>query len=496
MARSLVRALFVVFLAAPSGGLWAQVIPVRTVPVASGDQYLLLPSASLAMGGVTLALDDSLADAWENPALGTLVGTSTFLGSPTFYSISSGGGAGRSFPVAALIRDGAWFGGMAFALQQIDNGRERAGPAWRWIDDVVGPWPPPQELLSDRSSRNLYARGFVGLRLGSGPWSVGLGLSAASLHAMDGVDLLYANAQGIDQHGTTGDVRVGLHRRTAQDRLSFLLLHDRVSMTHDVTYVDVVWDTVSWQPHSVTRVEVNEDRSRTWGGQVAWDRSLAAPGWRMGLSATVNHKSHPKIPDYEIQNIPRDPGETWAWALGVGLSQTLEDTRFGVDIVFQPIWSDTWQEGDSALSPTQGPVILPGGRTLENDFFFTNVVLRTGLSHAVGAASVQAGLEVRSYSYQMKQHDHVEGTFRRQDEGWTEWTPSVGATLTFSSLELRYAGRLTTGTGQPGVSLPLTPDAAARADALSDFILAPRAPLTLRDATVITHQLSIRVPIG
>ena len=68
--------------------LTAQLIPIRTVPVASGDQFLTVPSGTLGMGGVMIALDDSLADGWVNPAKGILIGESSFIGAPTFYGIS------------------------------------------------------------------------------------------------------------------------------------------------------------------------------------------------------------------------------------------------------------------------------------------------------------------------------------------------------------------------------------------------------------------------
>jgi hypothetical protein len=233
--------------------------------------------------------------------------------------------------------------------------------------------------------------------------------------------------------------------------------------------------------------------TRTMGGQISYDRDLTAPGWRFGTSVTVNRKSHPKIPNYEIQNIPRDPGTTWAYDLGVGLSRVRGPVAFALDVEFQPIWSDTWQEADEDVKTAGGGLIKAGGRTIENGFFFTDVVLRTGVAYDVGAATVQAGVEVRSYDYQMEQRDHVAVTFRDQDESWMEWSPSVGAVFRVGDVELRYAGRLTTGTGQPGVLA--TPEALMAREAASDFILAPQAPLTLQDATVMTHQLSARIPI-
>ncbi len=487
MARSPVRLVLTCLLwISASPGLMAQTIPIRTVPVASGDQFLTLPSARLAMGGVSLALDDSLADPWSNPAKGVFISEPALLSAPTFYGISEHRGAGRTFPVAGFFRGRTWFGGAALALQQIENGEgERF-----WVEPF---WNAPTTRLSDASARNLYIQGFVGWELGSGPWSMGLGFSAASLDAMDGVDLLYVNAENIEQSGGTSDVRLGLFRVGERERLSVLLLHDRVSMTHDVTYVDVRWDTVTWEPIVERRIEENRDQTRTWGASFGYDRDLDAPGWRLGTSATVNRKSHPKIPNYEIQNIPRDPGTTWAYEVGMGVSRTRGPTRFGLDVLLQPIWSDTWQEADTTLTADNGTVIRAGQKTIENEFFFTNVVLRAGIAHDLDRFGVQAGLEVRSYDYQLEQRDHVGVSFREQDEAWMEWSPTLGGTARFSDVELRYAGRLTTGTGRPGVAL--TPQAVAFRAEMADFIVAPQAPLTLQEATVVTHQISVRIPV-
>jgi hypothetical protein len=311
------------------------------------------------------------------------------------------------------------------------------------------------------------------------------------------VDLLYVNAENIDQSGTTGDVRVGLFRQGARDRLALLAVHDRISMEHEVTYVNVTWDPMFGTPSVSRRVEDNLDYTRTWGVQVGYERDLAAPGWRIGTSFTGNRKSHPKIPNYEIQNIPRDPGTTWAYEGGIGLSRSRGPTLFGLDVVLQPIWSETWQEAESDTVAADNTLIPKGGRTIENQFFFTNVFLRVGLSHQVGAAGVQGGLEVRSYDYRLEQDNHLTRTSRDQDEAWMEWSPSLGATFRFSDVELRYSGRLTTGTGQPGVAF--TSDAIAAREATmsagADFIVAPQAPLTLQEAMVATHQLSVRIPI-
>jgi hypothetical protein len=178
----------------------------------------------------------------------------------------------------------------------------------------------------------------------------------------------------------------------------------------------------------------------------------------------------------------------------VGFARQVGPTLFGMDVAVQPIWSETWQEADSADVANSSGALALGDRSIENDFFFTNVVLRSGLSHDAGRATLQAGLEVRSYAYTLEQVNHVLDAYREQDETWMEWTPTFGVAFRFSSMDVRYSGRVTTGTGRPGTAWASESFATVNQSA-SDFIIAPQGPLTLVDSDVITHQLSIRVPV-
>jgi len=45
-------------------GAHAQVVPIRTAPVATGSQFQFHPSRARGMGGVHLAVDDTLGDAF------------------------------------------------------------------------------------------------------------------------------------------------------------------------------------------------------------------------------------------------------------------------------------------------------------------------------------------------------------------------------------------------------------------------------------------------
>src|SRR6266480_6308287 len=81
----------------------------------------------------------------------------------------------------------------------------------------------------------------------------------------------------------------------------------------------------------------------------------------------LEKKNH-KLPNYEITNvavIPWDPGRSYAYNVGVGVSRVLGPSTFGVDAIYEPIRSYTWAE---ALVPTpalNGNTIAVGGKTIE-----------------------------------------------------------------------------------------------------------------------------------
>lgn len=473
----------------------AQVVPVKTVPVAAGDQFLIFPSGNLAMGGVSLALPDTIGDLFSNPATGSRSGESFFFGTPTFYHISGGHGSGRTLPMGTLFRSGEWFGGGAVALQELT-----AADRQPWL---VDPWvwgPPEPQVLSEGSARNLYAFGILGHRFARQGLSLGLSGSYADLGAMDGVDLLYAMSQEIQQSGHFSDLRLGVLKEWEGDRsLEFLLLRTRLRMKHDVTYVDLRWSAEAPDqapmPLWVTRNEENLDHTDTWGAHLLYRRPLSAAGWRIGWSLTGNWKDHPKIPNYEIQNIPRDPGNTRAYGIGVGVSKTRGPVRFGADLVLEPIRSETWADAATDTTSVTGEIIQAGERTVENDFRFINALVRAGGSWEWRRVTFKGGLQVRSFSYEMEQFNRVEGMKRNQDESWMEWTPSLGIGVSLEGAEIHYSARFISGTGRPGVQWTGAPAATMDLAASLDFILAPSGPLTLQDARVTTHQLSVVIPI-
>lgn len=485
----------------------AQLISIRTVPVAQGDQFEIFPSHNLGMGGVSIAVADTLLDPFLNPAKGSRLGPARFFGSPTVYSVSNETGGGRTLPLGAFLRSGRWYGGFSVALQEVDASR-RPAPLPIAVRNNFGapesfaPQVVQQSGLDEGSHGNTYAFLMLGKLVPEVRLSLAGSVSWAGLTAVDGVDLLYAGSQRIQQLGHVVDVRVGLLKEFAANRsLEAVILHNRFGMTQDVTYLDWFWDPGTQQAAQRPRVEHNLDRTNTWGLHLEYERPLTATGWRIGWLATGNLMSHPKIPNYEIMNIPRDPGHSYAFNAGIGISRTHGPATFGIDAIYEPIWSNTWAEAAAPIETRLGDTIPAGAKTIENHFRFSNVLLRMGVTQelelsGVGrGAALQLGLVIRSISYRLAQYDNVQVSGRNLDEGWVEWTPTWGLSLRFPEMEIRYRGRVTHGTGRPEVAGMGGFRVADAALASPGIIAAPSGPLSLAEVRVVTHQVSVSLPL-
>ncbi|PYO28010.1 MAG: hypothetical protein DMD73_07165, partial [Gemmatimonadetes bacterium] len=201
--------------------LGAQLISIKTLPVAQGDQFDVFPSLNQGMGGVSIALPDTLLDPFRNPAKAGRLSTPRFLGSPIVYGVSNNAGGGRTLPVAAIAPLGSWFGALSLAVQEVDPstppGSVLMGPPPPGVV-VQGPLPivvtpPPPE-----SHGNAYVFALIGKTLPQEKVSVAASFSWARLNAMDGVDLLYPGSQSINQFGHEVDMRAGLLKEWAGDR--------------------------------------------------------------------------------------------------------------------------------------------------------------------------------------------------------------------------------------------------------------------------------------
>ena len=501
MSRSPCRAIVVAcaFLV-PATTAPAQLIQIKTVPVAQGDQFDIFPSRNWAMGGVSIALRDPLLDPFVNPATAARVKGGLVAGTPGMFTVSEDAGGGRTLPVSVLTHSRTWFGGLSLALQEIDGGQRFIEPVSRLgVFDASSVAPEPVDPPSSRTHGNQFVFGLLGTSLERLGLALGASLQWVELNAVDGVEFLYARSDAVAQFGHVVDARVGVLKEWAGDRsLEATLLHNRIAMTHDVSYSDFFWDPAQQRVVSRPRIEHNDDRTNTWGAHLEYDQPIAGTAWRAGGRLTANVASHPKIPNYEIMNIPRDPGRSHAYDIGVGFARSEEGTTFGIDAIFEPIRSHTWADAATPLPTARGDTLAAGARTVENWFRFSNAIIRLGFTeeHPVDQSdavfALQMGLALRAIHYTLHQVDHVRRSERFMRESWREWTPTWGLRWEMPRLTIGYRGSITTGTGRPGVT---NGGAFVGLETASSVLVAPSGPVSLGNVNVVSHQLSISLPI-
>jgi len=111
VVRSEVRRTFVGVVPMLLGALTAahgQLITPKTVPIHQDDQFAIFPTARAGMAGVSIALDDTLADPFANPAKATNVRIGRVFTAPFSHGISAGHGCGSTLPVGGVASTGPW----------------------------------------------------------------------------------------------------------------------------------------------------------------------------------------------------------------------------------------------------------------------------------------------------------------------------------------------------------------------------------------------------
>ena len=479
----------------------ARQIPVKTVPVATGDQFLIFPSINMSMGGISIALDDPLYDPFVNPAKGINIQGVHFTSAPTYYGISmrdnflDDASSARTLPVGMLMRQGALFGGAVMAWQELS--KETTNFCCFALDDVAINTAPIRREQSSTSRNNIYAFALAGAQLPGTNLSVGASVFVAGLNGLEGVRLLYADGDRVEQDGHMSTFRLGLFHQWDNGGSSELtVLHHRFEMEHEM--FRWVWDEWSQEWSQEQRIE--NDETLGWAVQAGIQQPLDN-GWRFGARLAGDWKRHPKIPNYDLMQIPRDPGNSSAYNLGLGLSRTIGQTTYGLDLIYEPIWSHTWADAldDTPIGEDEkNGVVRAGEMTVENFFRFDNSILRFGVRQAGDRFDFGLGLSLHSYRYHLDQEDFVLPLKRKLEENWSEWTLSLGLGYNFTGFQLRYLSLITLGTGRPGVEQPFSRggfDQANTSALESDFIIAPNGPLSLQDARVWTHQITLLIPI-
>jgi hypothetical protein len=471
------------FVASPA---CAQLVTPRTVPVLQDEQFEIYPSSRPGLGGISIAIDDTLADPFTNPAKASRLRGFTISTAPYTHSISGSRGGGSTLPVSILASTGDWSVALLGAMQQID----RAGPIWN-------------RPTSEHTATNEYFAGSLARRFNGG-LSVGISAFHADLAAVDGVDLLYAGSDRIDQSGSLNDFRFGATKEWEPGHvLEVLVLRNTTNMRHDVHFTTNVYNPVARVWTSTARTDVNLDETNIWGAHTEYTRPVGTEGWRVGMLATANHLSHPKIPNYVLQNLPRDPGSTNAFNVGVGAARAAGPFTFGVDVILEPMTSNTYADAATNTTRTDGSVIPAGDKTVENHFQFHNSKARIGVGHTWGADTAthgsftaDFGLAMYSISYDLIQTNNIVRSMRTQHENWVEKGPTFGLRYRSRDIELSYAFRANCGTG--GCDLAsgdrveiVAPNVAST----GGIIAAPSSPLFIQSGSETSHHFTISVPI-
>ncbi len=479
----------------------ARQIPVKTVPVATGDQFLIFPSINMSMGGISIALDDPLYDPFVNPAKGINIQGVHFISAPTYYGISmrdnflDDASSARTLPVGMLLRQGTLFGGAVMAWQELS--KETDTFCCVAFANFAANSTSIRREQSSTSRNNIYAFALAGAQLPGTNLSVGASVFVAGLNGLEGVRLLYDNGDRVEQDGHMSIFRLGLfHQWDNGGSTELTVLHHRFEMEHEM--FGWVWDNLSQEWSQEQRIE--NDETLGWAVQAGIQQPLD-DGWRFGVRLAGDWKRHPKIPNYDLMQIPRDPGNSSAYNLGLGFSRTIGQTTYGLDLIYEPIWSHTWADAldDTPIGQDEkNGVVRAGEMTVENFFRFDNSILRFGVRQAGDRFDFGLGLSLHSYRYHLDQEDFVLPLKRKLEEDWSEWTFSLGLGYTFTGFQLRYLSLITLGTGRPGVEQSFfrgTPEMDANTAFLSDFIIAPNGPLSLQEARVWTHQITLLIPI-
>lgn len=490
-------------LAAPNATR-AQLITVKTAPIADGGQFAFLPSANLGMGGLSIALADSTLDPFVNPAKGARLSGTRLFGAPTFFSVSRKAGGGFTLPLGTSVSKGAWFTQLAVAMQELDRvGNNDQVFAPTALDAV----PVNGSIVVDDghlSRQNRFVHALLGRRLPDHT-SVAASVSWWTLNAIDGVELYYRGSQRVRQHGEALDLRLGMLRDLGHGQsIEAIAVHNRFAVNQDVAFTDLFWDPNKRQMVPIARVAPNADRSDTWGLHLAYMRPLADSTWRVGAILTGNRVRQPRLPAYDLPEVPADAGRAQAYNLGGGISRSTGPWTLGLDAIYEPIWSRTWVRAATPTETRTGTTLDAGANTLENRFRFTNGIARAGLAATLPlskeeSVTFETGGQLRAIRYHLDQRDAIQQSSSASTQNWNEWTRSWGVNIRLASAELHYRGRLTTGAGRPGFDdnggIIAVAGTAATVPVGSFAPPIPQFGLRFADVRATTHQISVSVPI-
>jgi hypothetical protein len=488
--------LIIIFIFLFSTVLFAQGIQIRTVPIVANSQAEFFLSLARGMGNLSIAFDDPLGDPFINPAKASRIRGATIFTSPTRNSwsnvngrpvfTSSGsskylGTSMSSIPFGGFFQMGNTYAGGFVSYQGYSSERTTLFPEWGFSSRAI---------RKDIGS-NTHVFGLFGVRFPESNFSIAGSISWSDYEAFDGVNLLYPGSYNIKQSGWSRGYKLGiLAELTDVDQLEFVAARSILKASHKVTYPALFG---GYMPFAQTRSELNRDESSGWILHGAYKRRID-DRWKIGAIVTVNWKEHPKIPNYELAGIPRDPGTSIAYNIGIGAAAYGQRSTLGFEYIYEPITSYTWAEAGEGSSFPDSTPLAPDFKTVENFFDFSNHILRIGLQSKTKYEWLENrfGVQLHFYKYNLNQHDNIWRTSRLFKYDWLEATLSGGLNVKFSNIELMYTLQVILGNGMVGTSLRWGAESNAASPlsaSVNDFIIAPSGALAVDKIPLFTHQI-------
>ena len=478
-------------------------------PTATSSSFSRRPAVGL--GGVSIALRDSLLDPFTNPAKASRLSEKskgTFFGSPTSYSVSRGAGGGRTFPLGGIYRSGSNFGGVALAIQEIDKLDASNNPVAFAVDDVVGVDGTVLPQPATPSRQNRFAFGTVGHVFEGAGMSVGLSALASSLHDIDGVDLLYAGSRGVRQHGGEVDVRLGLLKEWSGGKsMEAMLLHDRFNMAQDVSWADQVWDPNARTFGLREQIDHNLDRTNTWGLHLGYSQPFADSGLarrrnrhdESGLTSQASGLPDLSSHDHSLGSGPLGGIRPRRRHRESERSDDLrrrrrvradQDAHVGRDAV-----ADRHRHANAAGREQDDGEPF---RVLECNFA-TGLGVTSPFDTVHGSPRsirVELGLALRSINYTLDQIDHVARDETPAGRALDRVDADVGIRAAVQRSRAALHGSHVDGQRSSGDRAGRPSRVRRRGSRRGTNILsAPSGSMSLTGVTVTTHQISVSVPI-
>jgi hypothetical protein len=433
------------------------------------------------MGGVGIAYDDALQDPFINPAkLRRLRHGVTFF-SPAWntwaldraQNFSNAGNVNSNFgshlvslPFGKFGRGERSSAGLFFTLQLLNEQASSEAAILRRT----------RQAENDFTAVNVPIFALWGMDIPKTNFSAGAGIDFAYLRGVEGVSFLYPNFDQLDQEGLLFNFRLGLAGTLSEkDEISFLGMRHHYKAHHEAN-----------------RTIENKDQNHGWLLRAEY-RRLLTPQWRAGLQITGNWKKHPKIPDYPLSGVPRDPGTTHAYDFGVGLSWKIPYLLIATEAIYEPIDTKTWVEAESPIQTNDGRYLNKGEITIRNDYKFFNRILRLGVeAGSENWLALRAGVQAKVFKYDYHHLNVLTSHARwsKPHSQWTEMTWTGGVSFRRDKKEWLYTLQVITGNS----FLRARPRRPEGYKDFTDFLIPPvrelnfdRVPMFMQQVSVIWH---------